>query len=98
MEAGIIMNTSVLLLLGFVFSGMLLLLQRTQANRRLFVGVLMIPLFLLCWYFASTSEAIRSAWIALLFAILFNVFIWITVGRYNPVAKSEDIRVLRMDD
>lgn len=92
------MSASVLIALGVVFSGMLLLLQRTQANRRLFVSIMMLPLFALCWYYAGISEAIRSAWLAFIFALIFNVLFWLVIGRYNPVAKSEDIRVLRMDD
>ncbi|MCY4105402.1 MAG: hypothetical protein OXG02_01660 [Chloroflexi bacterium] len=92
------MNAPVLITLGVVFSGMLLLLQRAQANRRLLVSLMLLPLFALCWVYASTSAAIRSAWLAFFFAILFNVLFWLIIGRYNPVAKSEDIRVLRMDD
>lgn len=92
------MNISVFLLLGIVFSGMLLLLQRAQADRRRFVGVLMVPLVLLCWHYARVNETVVSAWLALLVAILINIFFWVFIGRYNPVAKSEDIRVLRMDD
>ncbi len=92
------MNTSVLLLLTVVFSGMLLLLQRTQANRRRFVGFLMLPFVLLCWYYANLHQASASAWIALGAAILLNGLFWALVGRYNPVTKSEEIRVYRLDD
>ena len=92
------MNVSVFLLLGAVFSSMLLLLQRTQATRRRFVGILMVPLVLLCWNYARSSSAGASAWFALAAAVFINALFWALIGRYNPVAKSEDIRVLGMDD
>lgn len=92
------MNWSVFILIGVVFGGMMMIVQRAQANRRLLVAIILAPPFAACWLFASTQNAIDSAWLALAAAILLNALFWLLVGRYNPVARSEDIRVLKMDD
>ncbi|MEP7292790.1 MAG: hypothetical protein ABI835_13490 [Chloroflexota bacterium] len=40
-----------------------------------------------------------EAWVALIVALVVNLFFWLLIGRYNPVRKSdEEIRVIGMDD
>lgn len=39
-----------------------------------------------------------EAWLALGLAIVLNVIYWLIVGRYNPVASSDEIQVIGMDD
>ena len=40
----------------------------------------------------------REAWLALGIALVLNFFFWALIGRYNPVASSDEIQVIGMDD
>ena len=79
------------------FSGMLLL-YNGRSRPPPFRRHLMTPLVLLCWIYARNNDAGASAWVRVGGRGVHQRALLGAHRRYNPVAKSEDIRVLRMDD
>ncbi len=92
------MDIGIVLLLGLSLGVVFFIIQRAESRRRLFVAVIMLVVLELVrrytWYRDVHAEALT----ALFFALLINFIFWLFIGRYNPVANSDDIRVLGLDD
>lgn len=92
------MNLDYLTILTIVFSLLLLLIQRTEAQKRLGVIVIMILPGILLRNFILYRDVQGEAWAALGIALAFNFAFWLFIGRYNPVTSSDEIQVLGLDD
>ncbi len=92
------MDIGIVLLLTAALTTMLMLFQRSERKRRLFVAIVMLLtgelIRLYIWYRGYHTEG----WVALITAIVINLLFWLLIGRYNPVGSSDRIRVYRMDD
>jgi hypothetical protein len=97
-EREIAMNSSYVVLLTIVFSLMLLLIQRTEAKRRLIIAILMAATGLLIQRYIAYREITSEANLSLALALVFNILFWLFIGRYNPVGSSDDIHVIGMDE
>jgi hypothetical protein len=87
-----------LLFLIVIFTSLLLLIQRSDPKRRLWVIVFaLIPMELLRQY-AVASDASGEALLAILAALVLSFLFWLLIGRYNPPRSGDDIRVLGLDD
>jgi len=91
-------NVGTLVLLAIAFTLMLLLVQRAEAKRRLVVAVIMLVPAELLRRYVFYRDVHTEAWIALIFALVFNAAFWLLIGRYNPVHSSDEIQVIGMDD
>ncbi len=93
------MNWGVFLLLTGVIILALLLVQRTESKRRRLAIFLTIFVGFLGWYWAGIRMLSSEFGFALLCGGLFSGLFWLIIGRYNPVADSDEtIQVLGMDD
>ena len=93
------MNVGTLVLLTASFGIMLLLIQRSEAKRRLLVVFVMLLPAELIRRFAIIRGVGSEALVGLIIALVLNFLFWLLIGRYNPVRKSdEEIRVIGMDD
>lgn len=93
------MNAGVVLLLTMALGAMLFLVQRAEKRRRRLALLVMAGVAYLIGYWADYNQLGSEFLVGLLLALLFNLFFWLFIGRYNPVGDSErDIRVLGMDD
>ncbi|MDZ4770276.1 MAG: hypothetical protein SGJ24_14195 [Chloroflexota bacterium] len=92
------MDFGIFALLAVIISALLFMVQRTESKRRRFVFILMLVLFELLRRYTWYRDVHTEAWAALCAALLFNFAFFLFIGRYNPVASSDDIRVYRMDD
>lgn len=92
------MDLSGFLLLLFAFTVLGLMFQRTEAKRRLVVAVGIGLVGILVQRYANYREYHTEAIVALILAIVINGLFWVLIGRYNPVASSDDMKVLGMDD
>jgi hypothetical protein len=82
------------LLIGFLF----LLIQRAEPkSRRLVAALTMIPGICIL-YFILYRNIETEGGLALILSLLLNFAFWILIGRYNPVASSDNIKVLGLDD
>jgi hypothetical protein len=92
-------DAGILFGLTIIFTGLLLLIQRSERKRRLLVALVMLVPVELIRRFTIIRGVEGEMWTALGIALVLNFFFWLLIGRYNPVRKSEDeIQVFRMDD
>jgi phosphatidylserine synthase len=87
-----------LLMLTIVISLLLLIVQRTEPSRRLWVMFIMIIPAILLRNLIRYRNIEKEGWVALGIALLFNFLFWALVGKYNPVHSSDEIQVLGLDD
>jgi hypothetical protein len=92
------MNIEYLIILTILFTFLMLVIQRSESAKRRVVLLIMVPLFILIRNFVVYREVESEAWAALGIAFVLNFLFWLLIGRYNPVASSDDIRVLGLDD
>jgi len=92
------MSNEYLFILIFLFTALLMIIQRTEAGKRLVVLVIMIPLIILLRNFVMYREVVSEAWTALAISLVLNFLFWLLIGRYNPVRSSDEIQVLGLDD
>lgn len=92
------MDLGLFLLLLFVLSTILFIIQRTEAKRRRVVIIVMGFLTLIVLWFVNLRQIWGEAILIFLLALFLNFLFWLLIGRYNPVGSSDSIRVLGMDD
>ena len=92
------MDTGTFFTFTLLISLLLLMIQRSEAKRRLAVALLMIIPGILLRNLAIYRDVEREAWFALVAALVLNFLFWVLIGRYNPVPSSDEIRVLGLDD
>ena len=92
------MKLEYLITLTILISIIVFLIQRTESGKRLIVILTMIIPAVLIRNYAVYRDAQTEGWVALGIALVLNFFFWVLIGRYNPVASSDEIRVLGMDD
>jgi Ca2+/Na+ antiporter len=93
-----LMDGGIAALLFFVLSVVFFIIQRAERKRRRLVFLIMLVVFELIRRYTWFRDVHTEAWVALIGALLLNVAFWLFIGRYNPVASSDEIRVLRMND
>lgn len=92
------MDLGLFLLLLFVLSTILFIIQRTEAKRRRVVIIVMGFLTLIVLWFVNLRQIWGEAILIFVLALFLNFLFWLLIGRYNPVGSSDSIRVLGMDD
>lgn len=92
------MNSEYLLILTAIMSLLIFIIQRTESGkRRTVIYIMIIPVILIRnWVVYRDVE--QEAWAALFLSLFLNFVFWLTIGRYNPVRSSDEIKVLGMDD
>lgn len=84
------MNWDAFWVLAGVFAAMILLVQRTEPNRRRFVFVVVLIGAELVRRYVVYRTLVREGWWALGAALAANLLFWIVIGRSNPPRSSED--------
>lgn len=92
------MDWGIFFLLALFMSTIFFVVQRAEAKRRRLVFIMMLVVLELLRRYTWYRDVHAEAWAALIAALLLNFVFWLLIGRYNPVASSDEIRVLRMDD
>ncbi|MFZ4813079.1 MAG: hypothetical protein ACOYL5_00990 [Phototrophicaceae bacterium] len=85
---------AICVVMGIAFLGV----QRADPTKRGAVRAFMGFSFVLVGLYAGLQGVWLSAVFGVLAALLFNLLFWVLIGRYNPVASSDDIHVFGMDD
>ncbi len=93
------MDWNYVLLISIAVTLLLLLVQRTVPKRRRLALVIVAGCLLVIRHNAFLKgdlheETLLASGIACLLSALF----WLLIGRYNPVAAEDEIRVIGMDD
>jgi uncharacterized membrane protein len=94
------MQGDYILILTFILSLLMLLVQRTERKSRFKVGLLMvITVGVLLFYLVEVRQIQNEALISTGLALLINALFYFLIGRYNPVKNSDEtIKVIGMDD
>lgn len=92
------MNLTAILTFTFVFAFLLFLWQRTEPKKRLIVLLILLIPGELIRRLIVFREANTEGVIAFILAVILNFAFYLFIGRYNPVAKSDEIRVIKMDE
>lgn len=92
------MNLEYLIILTTLFSIIFMLIQRSEAKKRMIVTLALVIPMILIRNFAVYRDVQQEAWIGLGIALIFNFMFWVLIGRYNPVPSSDEIQVLGLDD
>ncbi|NJL55293.1 hypothetical protein HC928_08990 [bacterium] len=92
------MNIEYLVIFTLLLSLLMLMIQRTEAKRRLLVTLMLLIPAILIRNWINYRDLEREGWVALGIALALNFLFWWLIGRYNPVGSSDEIQVLGMDD
>lgn len=92
------MNLEYFAIFTITISLLLLLVQRTERQKRRIVIYTMIIPAILLRNLAVYRNVEVEAWTALWVALFLNFLFWAFVGRRNPVPSSDEIQVLGLDD
>ena len=92
------MQVGILILLTVFIGAMIMVVQRSEPKRRMFVAIIMLLIGELIRRYVWYREVHAEGWIALVAAVVLNITFWLMIGRYNPVIKSDKIQVIGMDD
>lgn len=92
------MDTGILTLLTIFISTLMFFYQRAEAKKRLIVLLAILIAGELIRRYVWFRDVHGEAWLALFIASFLNIFFWLFIGRYNPVASSDEIQVIGLDD
>lgn len=92
------MNAEGFLILTFVFTATFFVVQRSERKRRWLVALCFLVIWVLTVRYALYREYMTEAVVGFSIALVFNLLFWLLIGRYNPPANSDDMKVLGMDD
>lgn len=93
-----VMDTGIFSLLAVFITVMLFMFQRTEKKRRRLALLLMLVFAELIRRYTWYRGVHVEAWGALATAAVLNSLFWLFIGRYNPVASSDEIKVMGLDD
>jgi hypothetical protein len=93
-----IKNLAAVILLTLLYSGLLLLIQRAEKRRRLWVTIILVPVGIVTHFSAAGRGTDSESILAFVLALVLNILFWLIIGRYNPVGSSDDIKVIGLDD
>lgn len=92
------MNSEYLFVLTFLFTIIFLMIQRAEAKKRMIVLLTMLVPLLAIVVYIVYRKATTEGWVAFGLSLVLNFLFWVLIGRYNPVASSDNIQVLGLDD
>ncbi|KXK24581.1 MAG: hypothetical protein UZ15_CFX003000206 [Chloroflexi bacterium OLB15] len=92
------MDLGITLIFTIAFTGIFLIIQRTERRRRLLVIIIFLIIAELIRWFVWSRGYHSEAWVALFISLILSFGFWLFIGRYNPPGSSDDIQVIGMDD
>lgn len=92
------MDWGIAALLTAIIGGMLFIIQRAEAKKRLIVILIVLVVFELIRRYVWFRDVHGEALFAIVTSVVINFLFWALIGRYNPVGSSDRIQVLGMDD
>ena len=86
-------------LIALLVGLLLVMIQRTEPKRRRLAVVLVIPALLIIRQNAFLKGDLHEeTLIAFVIGIALSLLFWLLIGRYNPVGRNSDVKVIGMDD
>ena len=86
-------------LISILVALLLVMIQRTEPKRRRLAAIVVIPLLLILRQYAFLKGDLHEeTLIGFIMGIALAFFFWLLIGRYNPVGRDSDVKVVGMDD
>jgi hypothetical protein len=91
-------NPGITAFLTVAITFMLLMIQRSEAKKRLVVLLAVLVAFELIRRYIWFRDVHSEGWTAIGISVFLNLAYYLFIGRYNPVTPSDSIQVIGMDD
>lgn len=86
-------------LIALLVALLLVMIQRTEPKRRRLAVILVIPGLLLIRQNAFLKGDLHEeTLLAFIIGIVLSLLFWLLIGRYNPVGRDSEVKVIGMDD
>lgn len=86
-------------LISIIVMFLFIMIQRTKPNRRrLSFAFVVLCLLVIRHYTTLKNDLHEETLIAFALGVVLSGIFWLLIGRYNPVASDDGIRVMGMDD
>jgi len=86
-------------LISIIVMFLFIMIQRTNPKRRRLSFVIVILCLLVIRHYTTLKNDLHEeTLIAFILGVVLSGVFWLLIGRYNPVASDDEIRVMGMDD
>ena len=93
------MNWNYIGLIAILVALLLVMIQRTEPKRRRLAAIVVVPLLLVLRQYAFLKGDLHEeTLLAFIIGMLLSGLFWLLIGRYNPVGRDSEVKVIGMDD
>ena len=93
------MDWNYLGLVSLLVALLLVMIQRTEAKRRRLAAIVVLPVLLVLRQYAFLKGDLHEeTLLAFIFGVVLSFLFWLLIGRYNPVGRDSEVKVIGMDD
>lgn len=86
-------------LISVLVALLLVMIQRTEPKRRRLAAIVVIPMLLIFRQYAFLKGDLHEeTLLACITGFVLSFLFWLLVGRYNPVGRHSEVKVIGMDD
>ncbi len=86
-------------LISVLVAALLVMIQRTEPKRRKLAAFVVAPMLLVIRQYAFWKRDLHlETLLAFIIGIALSLLFWLLIGRYNPVGKDSEVKVIGMDD
>ena len=86
-------------LISILVALLLVMIQRTEPKRRRLAAIVVFPMLLILRQYAFLKGDLHEeTLLGFIIGFALGFFFWLLIGRYNPVGRDSDVKVIGMDD
>lgn len=86
-------------LIAVLVALLLVMIQRTEPKRRRLAAIVVVPILLVFRQYAFLKGDLHAeTLLAFAIGLLLSLLFWLLIGRYNPVGRDSEVKVIGMDD
>jgi len=86
-------------LIAVLVAALLVMIQRTEPKRRRLAAIVVAPILLVIRQYAFLKRDLHlETLLAFIIGIALSLVFWLLIGRYNPVGRDSEVKVIGMDD
>ena len=93
------MDWNYLGLISVLVALLLVMIQRTEPKRRRLAAFVVLPVLLIFREYAFLKGDLHEeTLLAFVVGFVLSFLFWLLIGRYNPVGRDSEVKVIGMDD
>lgn len=86
-------------LIAVLVAILLVMIQRTEPKRRRLAAIVVLPILLVIRQYAFLKGDLHEeTLLAFIVGFVLSLLFWLLIGRYNPVGRDSEVKVIGMDD